>query len=889
MKKKLTGILLLLLFIALPLQGQAKVKAPKKQCHAYVVMDAGSGEVLFGQDANKKIYPASTAKLMTAIVCVEKGNVNSVIKTKSDVVYRTTPGTYSLGIGAGVNYTFKDLLHMSLMSSAADATDSLAVGVFGSKKACVEAMNEKCKELGLKKTHFDNPVGSDIGAGYNETYASAKEMAKICRYAMAIPLIRSAVSKAHYSTQKGGMYVNTTNWFLKGMAYYDRDTYKIIGSKSGTTNAAGHVFIATAADYEGHELICAYFGNVSKESTFASIRSLFDYAFNNYKKGKLTLTPSNYDVRSSQKYGAVYSEYSALHCYPAQKDGLFAPNKVITRKQLGTMLEAIDSLKDNATLSAFVSENENGTVTTTRFAQLLQELYPVTISDKKAEEVLASCSSIDTMDETAKEAYASFASGALAVDDSCKTANQRITRGQALLIADKLADYQMNYLADHAQTQIAEVRQIPGKDGTITLPAMSYTTFNKKWSDSLKEQKEAQDAEAAAKKAEAANEAKTEFLQRMSHDIRTPINGICGMINVADHYADNMEKQTECRAKIKKTSHLLLELINEVLDMSKLESDEVVLEDIPFNLNSIFEEILGVIEHMAAEQNIRIIWEEKEVTHWNLIGSPVHVKRILMNILSNAVKYNKENGYVYIGCREIPSKQTAMTTLEFVCRDTGIGMTEAFQKRIFEPFAQEHAGSRTKFAGTGLGMPITKKLVEKMGGTISFESKEGTGTTFVIRIPFQIDADMKDRTETEEKTETSIQGLHVLLAEDNELNMEIAEFVLQNEGAVVTKAWNGQKAVDIFRKSSPGEFDVILMDIMMPVMNGYEAAKMIRSLDREDAKVIPIIAMTANAFTEDKMRAKEAGMDEHIAKPVDGKLLVKVINELVKRDQREKL
>ena len=392
-----------------------------------------------------------------------------------------------------------------------------------------------------------------------------------------------------------------------------------------------------------------------------------------------------------------------------------------------------------------------------------------------------------------------------------------------------------------------------------------------------------------AKKAEAANEAKTEFLQRMSHDIRTPINGICGMINVADHYADNMEKQTECRAKIKKTSHLLLELINEVLDMSKLESDEVVLEEIPFNLNSISEEILGVIEHMAAEQNIRIIWEKKEVTHWNLIGSPVHVKRILMNILSNAVKYNKENGYVYISCREIPSKQTAMTTLEFVCRDTGIGMAEAFQKRIFEPFAQEHAGSRTKFAGTGLGMPITKKLVVKMGGTISFESKEGTGTTFVIRIPFQIDADMKDRTETEEKTETSIQGLHVLLTEDNELNMEIAEFVLQNEGAVVTKAWNGQKAVDIFRKSRPGEFDAILMDIMMPVMNGYEAAKMIRSLDREDAKVIPIIAMTANAFTEDKMRAKEAGMDEHIAKPVDGKLLVKVINELVKRNQREKL
>ena len=393
----------------------------------------------------------------------------------------------------------------------------------------------------------------------------------------------------------------------------------------------------------------------------------------------------------------------------------------------------------------------------------------------------------------------------------------------------------------------------------------------------------------AAKKAEAANEAKTEFLQRMSHDIRTPINGICGLVNMADHYADNMEKQAECRAKIKEASNLLLELVNDVLDMSKLESGEVLMEEIPFNLSSISREVLVVIEQVAAEQNIKIVWEKKEITHRDFIGSPGYVKRVMMNILSNALKYNRANGYIYISCIEIPSKQPEMTTMEFICRDTGIGMTEEFQKHIFEPFAQEHAGSRTKFAGTGLGMPITKKLVEKMGGTISFESKEGTGTTFVIRIPFQIDADMKDRNETEEKTETSIQGLHVLLTEDNELNMEIAEFVLQNEGAVVTKAWNGQKAVDIFRKSRPGEFDAILMDIMMPVMNGYEAAKMIRSLDREDAKVIPIIAMTANAFTEDKMRAKEAGMDEHIAKPVDGKLLVKVINELVKRNQREKL
>ena len=385
----------------------------------------------------------------------------------------------------------------------------------------------------------------------------------------------------------------------------------------------------------------------------------------------------------------------------------------------------------------------------------------------------------------------------------------------------------------------------------------------------------------AAKKAEAANEAKTEFLQRMSHDIRTPINGICGLVNMADHCADDTEKQTEYRTKVKEASNLLLELVNEILDMSKLESGEIVLEEIPFNLSSIYREVFVVIEQVAAEQNLQIVWEKKEITHRDLIGSPRYVKRVMMNILSNAMKYNRENGHIYISCIEIPSGQPETTTMEFVCRDTGIGMAEEFQKHIFEPFAQEHAGSRTKFSGTGLGMPISKKLIEKMGGTITFESAEGIGTTFVIRVPFKIDLDVDIREEQADVSEKSIKGLHILLAEDNELNMEIAEFVLQNEGAEVSKAWNGEETVELFRKSESGEFDAILMDIMMPVMNGYEATKMIRSLDREDAKVIPIIAMTANAFTEDRLRAKEAGMNEHIAKPFDVKLLVKIIHKLV--------
>ena len=386
----------------------------------------------------------------------------------------------------------------------------------------------------------------------------------------------------------------------------------------------------------------------------------------------------------------------------------------------------------------------------------------------------------------------------------------------------------------------------------------------------------------AAKKAEAANRAKTEFLQRMSHDIRTPINGICGLINMADHCADDMEKQTEYRTKVKEASNLLLELVNDVLDMSKLESGEVILEEIPFDLSRISREVLVVIEQMAAEQNIRIVWEKKEITHRKFIGSPGYVKRVMMNILSNAVKYNRKNGHIYISCREIPSGQPEMTTIEFVCRDTGIGMTDEFQKHIFEPFAQEHAGSRTKFAGTGLGMPIAKKLIETMGGTITFESENGAGTTFVIRIPFKIDLNSDKREEKKDVSDgKSIKGLHILLAEDNELNMEIAEFVLQNEGAVVTKAWNGQEAVERFKKSEPGEFDAILMDIRMPQMDGLTAANNIRHMTNSDAKTIPIIAMTANAFDDDIEKSKAAGMNAHLAKPIEPERLFQVLYDFI--------
>lgn len=392
-----------------------------------------------------------------------------------------------------------------------------------------------------------------------------------------------------------------------------------------------------------------------------------------------------------------------------------------------------------------------------------------------------------------------------------------------------------------------------------------------------REEEYKKELEKSAREAKKANIAKTEFLQRMSHDIRTPINGIRGMVEVGDYYKDNLVKQAECRKKIWEASGFLLELINEVLDMGKLESEEVILEERSFNFFGLFKEIRMVIEKQAKERGIQIVVHKYRVIHENLIGSPLHVKRVVMNILTNAIKYNKDNGKIIMEFQEVQEDQDTVR-IQFKCKDTGIGMSESFQKKIYEPFAQEKAWARTVYGGTGLGMPITKSLVEKMGGTISFESEQDVGTTFDIEIPFQIDHNKQcEEHKKKEVKETSIKGVNVLLAEDNELNMEIAGFVLESAGAKVIKAFNGKEALEIFKASEQGEIDVILMDVMMPVMDGLEAARYIRRSNKENARDIPIIAMTANAFTEDRRRVLEAGMNEHLAKPLESEVLIEMI------------
>ena len=380
-----------------------------------------------------------------------------------------------------------------------------------------------------------------------------------------------------------------------------------------------------------------------------------------------------------------------------------------------------------------------------------------------------------------------------------------------------------------------------------------------------------------ARRAESANVAKTEFLQRMSHDIRTPINGILGLVEIGEYFREDPEKQSECRRKIRDTSHLLLELVNEVLDMGKLESGEMVLEEIPFDLIPLLDAVGVPLEQTAKSRGIRIEWQPREVQHTALVGSPIHLKRLLMNLVSNAVRYNKDNGSVTLSCRELETKGNT-AWFEFTCADTGIGMSEEYQQHLFEPFTQEHCTARSTYGGTGLGMPIAKSLVDKMGGEITFTSKLGEGTTFHVILPFRIcqPGELPPQA-AKGLVPNELQGMRLLLVEDNTLNMEIAAFMLENAGAELTKAQNGQEALDIFRESPVSFFDAILMDVMMPVMDGYQATRAIRALERPDAAAVPIVAMTAHAFADDRQRAYEAGMTAHLAKPLESAVLIRTL------------
>lgn len=384
--------------------------------------------------------------------------------------------------------------------------------------------------------------------------------------------------------------------------------------------------------------------------------------------------------------------------------------------------------------------------------------------------------------------------------------------------------------------------------------------------------------------AQRANISKTAFLRRMSHDIRTPLNGIVGMIHIAQKHSNDVAKLQECRQKVLQSTDYLQKLINNVLDISKLESGSLMLEYKSFDLVELLSNNMTVVAMSAYENGVRFEGgvEANTIRHRYLIGSTVYLSRVLMNLASNAIKYNHFHGTVNVHCEEL-SDDGNMAVFKFVCSDTGLGMSEEFQKHAFDVFAQEGKQSTTTFSGSGLGLSIVKDIIELMGGMIELESKENVGSTFTVTVPFKIDHLVENNDSQKDSCSQSMElsGKRVLLVEDNAINMEIAHAILEEEHLNITEAKNGKEALEIFQNSKLNEYDVIIMDVMMPVMDGLEATKAIRMLEREDAKRIPIIAMTANAFEEDRKACLDAGMDEHIGKPIDIPLLKRTITKAI--------
>ena len=394
--------------------------------------------------------------------------------------------------------------------------------------------------------------------------------------------------------------------------------------------------------------------------------------------------------------------------------------------------------------------------------------------------------------------------------------------------------------------------------------------------------------------AEEANKAKSEFLSAMSHDIRTPMNAITGMTALAAAHLDDRERVADCLKKISVSSRHLLSLVNDILDMSKIESSKITLNRMSISLSGLVEQLSAIIAPQAGGAGLRFVINKGDIRHDCFYGDVLRINQILINILSNAVKFTPEGGTVEFRIEELETcREPEHTRYRFTVRDTGIGMSEEFLSHIFDPFTRSNRTAGIE--GTGLGLSITKGLVDLMGGTISVESRVGEGTTFCVELEGEcadgMDSDVSEETDAgilEPGADTLLAGRRFLIAEDNAINAEIISELLRMFGAEPVLRQNGAQAVREFRDAPAGTYDAVLMDIQMPVMNGYEAARAIRETDREDAGTIPVIAMTANAFAEDIQAARDAGMTAHIAKPIDVGMLKNTLTRILGRTNKKK-
>ncbi len=452
-----------------------------------------------------------------------------------------------------------------------------------------------------------------------------------------------------------------------------------------------------------------------------------------------------------------------------------------------------------------------------------------------------------------------------------------ILAGVLFLLSVVIADFLVSVVIKRLNKLAHQAEGVASGD-MDTIPKTNATDEIGEVTNSISVMAEELKKRAAA--ARAADNTKTDFLTRMSHDIRTPMNAIHGMAEIIKKNPEDLRRVKDCIRKIDiSTSHLLV-LIDEILDMSKLDSGHIDITSESFDIREVLRESMEYAIGQAEERDISVFMDSSDITVTNVVGCELYTKRILTSLLSNAIKFNKDNGSVTVEVNEnVVDKKRVIFT--FNVEDSGIGMSREFILNAFEPFSQESVGARSDFKGTGLGLAIVKKLLEAMGGRIEIQSELGEGSRFTFTLPFLIDGHIGNEENARATiVGTGIAGSHMLLVEDNALNLEIAKFMLEDKEVIVDTAVNGAEAVKMFEKSAPFTYDLILMDIMMPEMDGIEATKRIRGMMRTDAKMIPIVALSANTYAEDIRTSREAGMNDHLSKPIDIEKLYETITRL---------
>ena len=420
--------------------------------------------------------------------------------------------------------------------------------------------------------------------------------------------------------------------------------------------------------------------------------------------------------------------------------------------------------------------------------------------------------------------------------------------------------------------------------GAVLLLICLYTYYVYQKSKA-EEQKQKQLLMNAAEEADAANKAKSAFLLNISHDIRTPMNAIIGFTNIALH--QNMVSDIhDSLKKVQQSSNHLLSLLNDVLDFSRIESGKVTISPEPVDINQLTDNVQAIMNGLLYNRDLQFKVHRENLKNPYVLADVVRIREVLVNLLGNAVKFTKDGGAITLDISSYPGADEKHIITRYVVRDNGIGMSEEFQKKLFDPFSQEDdANARTQYKGTGLGMAITKKYVDMMGGSIAVESKKGVGATFTVEIPLEL-PEQVIQSEQKQHLHRDLTGIHVLMAEDNDLNAELATIMLEDAGMIVTRASDGKEVVDLFKNNPRGTYDLILMDIMMPNMDGHQAAKAIRALgiERSDAVTIPIIALSANAFIDDIQESLDSGMNDHISKPINIEELIDTITKYIKHD-----